>query len=51
MHATIRRYEGVDPQRTVELTKKVNDSYMAFKAKYDRWAGYSEAVYHDRIRG
>ncbi len=33
------------------MTKKVHDSYMAFKAKYDRWAGYSEAVYHGRIRG
>ena len=33
------------------LTKKVHTSYMAFKAKYDSWAGYSEAVYHARIRG
>jgi TRAP-type mannitol/chloroaromatic compound transport system substrate-binding protein len=33
------------------LTKKVHDSYMAFKRKYDAWAGYSEAVYHGKIRG
>ena len=34
-----------DPQ-----TKKVHDSYMAFKATYDKWAGLSEAVYHSKIR-
>jgi TRAP-type mannitol/chloroaromatic compound transport system substrate-binding protein len=33
------------------VTKKVHDSYFAFKAKYDAWAGYSEAVYHGKIRG
>ena len=33
------------------ITKKVHTSYMAFKAKYDSWAGYSEAVYHGKIRG
>ncbi len=33
------------------LVKKVHDSYMAYKAKYDVWAGYSEAVYHSKIRG
>ena len=32
------------------VTKKVHDSYFAFKAKYDAWAGYSEAVYHNKIR-
>ncbi len=32
------------------VTKKVHDSYMAYKAKYDVWAGYSEAVYHNKIR-
>ena len=32
------------------VTKKVHDSYMAYKAKYDAWAGYSEAVYHNKIR-
>ncbi len=33
------------------ITKKVNDSYFAFKAKYDAWAAYSEGVYHSKIRG
>ena len=26
MHATVRRYEGVDQNRTDELTKKVGES-------------------------
>jgi TRAP-type mannitol/chloroaromatic compound transport system substrate-binding protein len=33
------------------LVKKVHNSYMTYKAKYDAWAGYSEAVYHNKIRG
>jgi len=33
------------------LTKKVHDSYMAFKAKFDSWSGYSELPYHTKIRG
>jgi TRAP-type mannitol/chloroaromatic compound transport system substrate-binding protein len=33
------------------VTKKVHDSYMAYMAKYKQWAGYSEAVYHDKILG
>ena len=28
MHATIRRYDGVDPNRTVELTSKVNETLI-----------------------
>jgi hypothetical protein len=28
MHATIRRYEGIDQDRTEELTKKVGDSLL-----------------------
>jgi TRAP-type mannitol/chloroaromatic compound transport system substrate-binding protein len=32
------------------LVKKVHDSYMSFKAIYDKWAGMSEAVYHAKIR-
>jgi TRAP-type mannitol/chloroaromatic compound transport system substrate-binding protein len=32
------------------VTKKVNDSYMAYKAKYDAWADLSETVYHNKIR-
>jgi TRAP-type mannitol/chloroaromatic compound transport system substrate-binding protein len=33
------------------LVKKVHDSFMAFKANHDKWAGVSEAVYHAQIRG
>jgi TRAP-type mannitol/chloroaromatic compound transport system substrate-binding protein len=33
------------------LTKKVHDSYMAFKAKYDRWSEVSEEAYHLKVRG
>jgi hypothetical protein len=32
------------------VTKKVHDSYMAYKAKYDTWADQSELVYHTKIR-
>jgi TRAP-type mannitol/chloroaromatic compound transport system substrate-binding protein len=32
------------------LVKKVNDSYAAYKAKFDAWSGYSEAIYHSKIR-
>ena len=28
MHATVRRYEGIDQARTVELTKKVGESLL-----------------------
>jgi TRAP-type mannitol/chloroaromatic compound transport system substrate-binding protein len=31
------------------VTKKVNDSYMAYMDKYTKWSGYSEAVYHSKI--
>ncbi|MBU0887728.1 MAG: TRAP transporter substrate-binding protein DctP [Alphaproteobacteria bacterium] len=33
------------------LTKKVHDSYFAFKAKYDRWSEISEEAYHLKVRG
>jgi hypothetical protein len=33
------------------VTKKVHYSYMAYMAKYKQWAGYSEAVYHEKILG
>jgi TRAP-type mannitol/chloroaromatic compound transport system substrate-binding protein len=33
------------------LTKKVHDSYMAFKAKFDRWSEISEEAYHIKVRG
>ena len=32
------------------VTKKVHDSYVAYKAKYDAWADLSETVYHTKIR-
>jgi hypothetical protein len=28
MHATVRRYEGIDQARTVELTKRVGESLL-----------------------
>jgi len=33
------------------MTKKVHDSYMAFKAKFDAWSVYSELPYHTKVRG
>jgi TRAP-type mannitol/chloroaromatic compound transport system substrate-binding protein len=33
------------------MTKKVHDSYMAFKAKFNAWSGYSELPYHSKVRG
>ena len=33
------------------MTKKVHDSYFAFKRNYDTWASYSEATYHSKVRG
>ena len=33
------------------VVKKVHDSFMAFKSTADKWAGFSEAVYHSQIRG
>ena len=39
MHATIRRYEGVDQNRTEELTKKVGESLVP---KLSKLEGFSE---------
>jgi hypothetical protein len=39
MHATIRRYEGVDENRTEELTKKVGESLVP---KLSKLEGFSE---------
>ncbi|MGH6817089.1 MAG: TRAP transporter substrate-binding protein [Hyphomicrobiaceae bacterium] len=33
------------------LTRKVHDSFFAFKAHTDQWAGASEAAYHRYVRG
>jgi len=40
MHATIRRYEGVDQNRTVELTNKVNETLVPKLEKLSGFAGY-----------
>ena len=40
MHATIRRYDGVDQNRTVELTGKVNESLIPKLSKLDGFKGY-----------
>jgi hypothetical protein len=40
MHATIRRYEGVDQNRTVELSKKVSESLVPQLSKLPGFAGY-----------
>ena len=40
MFATIRRYEGVDPARTSEITGKVNETLIPELSKLDGFAGY-----------
>jgi hypothetical protein len=40
MFATIRRYEGVDPARTSEITDKVNATLIPELSKLDGFAGY-----------
>ena len=40
MHATIRRYEGVDQNREPELTKKVNETLMPRLSKLPGFSGY-----------
>jgi hypothetical protein len=40
MHATIRRYEGVDQNRTDELTKKVSESLVPRLAKLEGFSEY-----------
>jgi hypothetical protein len=40
MHATIRRYEGVDQARTPELTKKISESLAPRLSKLPGFAGY-----------
>ena len=40
MHATIRRYDGVDQNRTTELTSKVNESLMPKLNKLPGFKGY-----------
>ena len=40
MFATIRRYDGVDLNRTVELTRKVNETLVPKLEKLSGFAGY-----------
>jgi hypothetical protein len=40
MHATVRRYEGVDESRTAELTKKVGETLMPRLSKFPGFSGY-----------
>ena len=40
MHATIRRYDGVDQNRTTELTTKVNETLVPKLSKLPGFAGY-----------
>ena len=40
MHATIRRYEGIDKAHTEELTKKVGETYLPRVSKLDGFRGY-----------
>jgi hypothetical protein len=40
MHATIRRYDGVDQNRSAELTRKVNESLVPKLEKLPGFKGY-----------
>jgi hypothetical protein len=40
MHATIRRYDGVDQNRSVELTRKFNESLVPKLEKLPGFKGY-----------
>ena len=40
MHAIIRRYEGVDQNRTTELTSKVNETLMPKLTELPGFKGY-----------
>ena len=40
MHATIRRYEGVDTARTEELSRKVSETLVPQLQKLDGFGGY-----------
>ena len=40
MHATLRRYEGVESSRTVELTKKVDENLLPKLKELPGFSGY-----------
>jgi hypothetical protein len=56
MHATIRRYNGVDQNRTAELTGKVNETLVPKLCKLPGFKGYylieaGERMKRRRARG
>ena len=40
MHATIRRYDGIDQARTVELTRRIDESLVPKLSKLEGFKGY-----------
>lgn len=40
MHATIRRYDGIDQARTPELTRKIDESLVPMLSKLEGFKGY-----------
>jgi hypothetical protein len=40
MHATIRRYEGIDRARSDELTRKIGETLIPRLSKVDGFRGY-----------
>jgi hypothetical protein len=40
MHATVRRYEGIDRSRTAELSKKAGESLMPSLSRLPGFSGY-----------
>ena len=40
MYATVRRYEGIDKERSDEITMKVGDSLLPALSKLPGFAGY-----------
>jgi hypothetical protein len=40
LHATLRRYEGVDQSRTPELTSKINETLIPKLSKLPGFGGY-----------
>ena len=40
MHATVRRYEGIDQKFSDELTKKVGETLMSTLSKLPGFNGY-----------
>jgi len=40
MHATVRRYEGVDPARTEELVMRINESFIPSISKLPGFSDY-----------